>query len=248
MRHRTLRVCLALLLLPTLLLLCSACGSRTEEGQTAQPTVIEEGAAARQEEQAETGETGEADDAESGRQPDPFPDKGEAATPADLDDALSRIDSYYFEQSVPYPSGQVFMQVWYKDGRMKLVTSVDGYCLSESYYDYDKRTVVEVYPGSDQAVTRDFDPDADNAPKNPKMEDYTAAVLTGSEVVGRQLCQVLETAAGDKLWVSTKYGFPLRVEYTDSLGERYQVDYRNLSVNTLTDADLALPDGVQAEQ
>ena len=134
------------------------------------------------------------------------------------------------------------MQVWYKDGLMKLVTSSSGYGLTESYYDYNQGTVVDYYPGTQNtAYGRDFDPQGEYAPDNPKMEDYSTAVIVGSETVGRQTCQILETVSGDKLWVSTKYGFPLRVEYTDSLGERYQVDYRNLSINTVSDEDVSLP-------
>ncbi|MBR2783288.1 MAG: hypothetical protein IKD93_03745 [Firmicutes bacterium] len=229
------RAALCFLLSLLLLLLC-ACGSPEAEKE-AQPTVIEQGAAAHQENEAESSE----------RQPeDPFPDKGADSTVEDLTAALAKVESYYFEQSVPYPSGQVFMQVWYKDGLMKLVTSVDGYCLSESYYDYNQGTVVEFYPGSaGEAYGRAFDPGDANAPKNPKMEDYSAAALTGSETLGRQSCLILETDSGDRLWVGTRYGFPLRVEYTDSLGERYQVDYRNLSINTLSDEDVALPGDLQ---
>ena len=232
MSIRSPRVHMIVLLLLAALLLLPACGQSAPEPaeDPSQPTVIEQGAAAHQ------GGEGEAQPS------DPFPDKGEAATLEDLNEALAKVESYYFEQSVAYPSGQVFMQVWYKDGLMKLVTSVDGYCLTESYYDYEQGQVVDVSPGDRKAAYgRDFDPNSDTAPNNPKMEDYTAAALTGGETVGRQYCQIVETASGDKLWVSTKYGFPLRVEYTDSLGERYQVDYKNLSINTVSDEDVALP-------
>ena len=232
MSIRSPRVHMIVLLLLAALLLLPACGQSAPEPaeDPSQPTVIEQGAAAHQ------GEEGTA-------QPtDPFPDKGEAATLEDLNEALAKVESYYFEQSVAYPSGQVFMQVWYKDGLMKLVTSVDGYCLTESYYDYKQGQVVDVSPGDrTSAYGRDFDPNSENAPNNPKMEDYTAAELTGGETVGRQYCQIVETDSGDRLWVSTKYGFPLRVEYTDSLGERYQVDYKNLSINTVSDEDVAMP-------
>ena len=231
MSIRSPRVHMIVLLLLAALLL-PACGQSAPEPaeDPSQPTVIEQGAAAHQ------GGEGEAQPS------DPFPDKGEAATLEDLNEALAKVESYYFEQSVAYPSGQVFMQVWYKDGLMKLVTSVDGYCLTESYYDYKQRQVVDVSPGNrTSAYGRDFAPNSENAPNNPKMEDYTAAELTGGETVGRQYCQIVETPSGDKLWVSTKYGFPLRVEYTDSLGERYQVDYKNLSINTVSDEDVAMP-------
>ena len=232
MSIRSPRVHMIVLLLLAALLLLPACGQSAPEPaeDPSQPTVIEQGAAAHQ------GGEGEAQPS------DPFPDKGEAATLEDLNEALAKVESYYFEQSVAYPSGQVFMQVWYKDGRMKLVTSVDGYCLTESYYDYEQGQVVDVSPGDrTSAYGRDFDPNSENAPNNPKMEDYTAAELTGGETVGRQYCQIVETDSGDKLWVSTKYGFPLRVEYTDSLGERYQVDYKNLSINSVSDEDVAMP-------
>lgn len=226
--HMVIGLLLAAFLLP-------ACGGvEQEEDQSLRPTVIEEGAATRQEEDAGPSLS------------DPFPDKGEAASLEDLAAALEKVESYYFEQSVAYPQGQVFMQVWYKDGLMKLVTSVSGYGLTESYYDYGRGTVVDHYPGAlPAAYGRSFDPDGPNAPKNPKMEDYSTARDVGSETVGRQLCRVLETVSGDKLWVSTKYGFPLRVEYTDSLGERYKVDYRNLSINTVRDEDVTIPDDLQ---
>ena len=233
MSIRSLRFLITALFLLAALLL-PACSGPDEESGPSQPTVIEEGAEAHHEEDAEQ------------TPKDIFPDKGEAATIEDLEAALAKVESYYFEQSVAYPEGQVFMQVWYKDGLMKLITSVSGYGLTESYYDYNNGTVVDYYPGAmPTAYGRGFDPAAENAPKNPKMEDYSTAAIVGSETVGRQLCQILETASGDKLWVGTKYGFPLRVEYTDSLGERYQVDYRNLSVNSVSDEEVTIPGDLQ---
>ena len=233
MSIRSLRFLITALFLLAALLL-PACSGADEESEPATPVVIEEGAEAHHEEDAE--QTPE----------DVFPDKGEAATIEDLQEALSKVESYYFEQSVEYPEGQVFMQVWYKDGLMKLITSVSGYGLTESYYDYNNGTVVDYYPGAmPTAYGRGFDPAEPNAPKNPKLEDYSTADIIGSETVDRQLCQILETASGDKLWVGTKYGFPLRVEYTDSLGERYQVDYRNLSVNSVSDEEVTIPGDLQ---
>ena len=233
-----------LLLLTLAAFMLAACGGVTEEEQEdSQPTVIEQGAAARQD---EAGQTEEDEEADVPAPEDIFPDKGQDATLEDLAAALDKVESYYFEQSVAYPEGHVFMQVWYKDGLMKLVTSVSGYGLTESYYDYDRGTVVDYYPGAvETASGREFDPEGPNAPKNPKMEDYSTATVVGSETVNRQFCQILETVTGDKLWVSTKYGFPLRVEYTDSLGERYNVDYKNLSINTVSDKDVAIPADLQ---
>lgn len=225
-----------LILLLALVLLLSCCGQpQPAEEEPSQPTVIEQGAAARE-------ETTREEEEEENIPAEPFPDKGEETTVEDLTAALENIDSYYFEQSVAYPEGQVFMQVWYKEGRMKLVTSAYGYGLTESYYDYGQGLVVDYSPGAmTTAYGRSFDPNGDNAPTNPKMEDYSTATVLGFESVGRQTCLVLQTLSGDKLWVSTKYGFPLRVEFTDSLGERYQVDYKNLAINQVDDEDVSIP-------
>lgn len=232
------RICkllLLLLLLVTALLLCACGPEQPPEPVADQPTVIE------------PGKSGQAQDPAS-QETDPeqpeeeFPDKAELATAADLTAALAKVESYYFEQSVAYPEGAVFMQVWYKDGLMKLVSSVDGYGLTESYYDYHHGTVVDYYPGVSETARRsNFDFEGENAPTNPKLESYHDDEIIGGESIGRQYCLILQTAYGDKLWVGTKYGFPLRVEYTDSLGERYTVDYKNVSVNTVSDQDVALP-------
>ena len=171
-----------------------------------------------------------------------FADKGEQTTVDDLTAAQAKIKSYYFEQTIPYADASVFLQVWYCDNKMKVITSVGGQGLSEFYYDYDEMSVISYSPGdSDTAIKMDFDPQSLDAPDNPVADDYGNCVLLGNEKINRQLCYILQTPSGDKLWVGTKYGFPLQVEFVDHLGDLYTVQYRNLEINTLSAKDVAVP-------
>ena len=189
----------------------------------------------------------EADDSEDAESDVPiFVDRGEASTLEDITANLALIDSYYFEQNVPYVDGHVYMQIWYKDGLMKLVTSVDGYGLSEYYYDYNEGTVINYAPGNDApAMKMSFDPNGGDAPDNPKLRDYQTCTVEGFETVDRQLCMVLVTPEGSKLWVSTETGFPLQVYYEDSLGDLWTVQYKNIRLNDVLETELLLDPSVE---
>lgn len=183
---------------------------------------------------------------EEGTDPDEqimkFIDKGDATTIADLEAAQAKIQSYYFEQTIPYTNASVFVRVWYYNNKMKVISSVDGYVLTEFYYNYDDMTMISYSPAdSDKAVMMDFDINGADAPGNPLSDDFSTSILVGSEELARQLCFIVETATGDKKWISTKYGFPLQVEFVDHLGDQYTVGYRNVKINTVTEEAVEFP-------
>jgi hypothetical protein len=173
-----------------------------------------------------------------------FVDRGAETTVADLSRAQAKITSFYFEQRMEYADGAVFLQVWYAAGRMKLLSSVDGYGLSEFYYDYEQQTMIRYYPGSGEDATQEhFDPHSADAPNNPVSEDYESYTLLGAEEIDRQYCLILQTPQGDKLWVGTKYGFPLKTEYVDETsGFTRSSLYKNVKINTITEEDVAPPE------
>lgn len=238
-----------LCLLPCLLLvfsLLTACGDSDDtlspHEPDMEPVVIEPGLPERD------------DDGDSPEQPpkidnpEDFPDPGAEATLESVSEALFKIKSYYFEQEMPYLNTSVFMQVWYKDGYMRMLSSMDGYMLSENFYDYNQGTITiysAVSGGPAQRMSFDFS--SDEAPQNPVMEDYSLCTLLGSEEINGQICLILETPTGDKLWVGTQYGFPLQVEFTDSLGDRFVSSYNNIRINTLEDADVQPPAQMEIE-
>lgn len=233
-----------LLLLTAVLfsLLAASCDDTPEvpnETDDRQPIVIEEGINQHAAEEELSGEEEEIAQEESGVE---FEDKGEATTVEDLIAAQAKISSFYFEQTVAYPNGHVFLQVWYKDENMRLFSSQGGYGMAEEFYDYETGTVISHQPGSDEpAEMYTFDKTSPDAPDNPVMNDYSAYTLLGGEEIDHQYCLILEAPNGDLVWVSTKYGFPLQTEYTDSLGDRLTTKYKNISINTVTDEDVLPP-------
>ena len=223
-------------------LLAAGCGEEPQaapEVEERQPLIIEEGInqpAAEEPQQQPDAQTPADEPAVE------FADKGEATTVEDLIAAQAKITSFYFEQTVEYPNGRVFIQVWYKDEKMRLISSQGGYGMAEEFYDYEAGTLITHAPGSDEpAVLFAFDKTSPDAPDNPVMNDYSTYTLVGGEEIDRQYCLILEAPNGDLVWVSTKYGFPLQTEYTDSLGDRLTAKYKNVSINTVKDSDVMPP-------
>ena len=240
-RKRMIKKSTLLFLLALVLVYAAACNQQPDAGETPlngeEPSVIEPGVSEDDPEEEDPGE--EETDVEPVEE---FVDLGEATTVEHLITAQQKITSYYFEQHIEYLNGHVFIQVWYKDGKMKLISSVDGYGLTENYYDYNEGTIINYSPSSGTAATMmDFDEHAEDAPDNPVKDDYAAYTLVGSETIDRQYCLILETPEGDLLWVGTKYGFPLQVEFTDSMGEHLISQYKNVSINTVSDEDVEPP-------
>ena len=214
---------------------CSSDGGQTDEDE---PIVIEPGVV--NEDNTPDEETPVVDTPE-----EEFVDKGEETTIDDLVAAQEKITSYYFEQTIPYAYGSVSLNVWYADNKMKVVANSASGEINESYYDYDEMTMIYYNPAEgNQAIKMDFNPNSEDAPDNPKDENYAACTLLGKEELEGQLCYILQTAIGDKLWVSTKYGFPMQVEFVDHLGDTYTVAYHNIEINTISAAEVAIPDNV----
>ncbi|MEG2212422.1 MAG: hypothetical protein RRY35_00810, partial [Clostridiales bacterium] len=154
-------------------------------------------------------------------------------------------ESYYFEQTMPYVDGSVNIKVWYKDNKMKMVSSMDNVGVSEMYYDYNDHTVISYTPSEgNTAVKMMFSPGDPDLPEEPKSDNYQNYTVIATEDINGQVCRVLQTDVGDKLWISTLYGMPLQVEFTDSLGDRYMVTYENLRINDITDDEIAMPANV----
>ena len=232
---------LMILLAVSSLVLIAGCDDDSQPAQGDEPVIIEPGLS--QDEQNEDGNTHGQQEGEFA-----FTDKGEKTTVEDLALAQSNIKSYYFEQTIHYSESSVFLRVWYCDNKMKVITSADGSLQSVFYYDYDQLTQITYSPAdNDIAIGMVFDPASVDAPDNPLDDDYLQCTLLGSEIIDRQLCYIMQTAEGDKLWVSTLYGFPLQVEFVDHLGDNYTVAYRNIEINTITADQVEFPDDLQVE-
>ena len=221
---------------PLLILMLILCGCSTETTVDEDDIVI-----------LEPGNPEDAQDNEQGSESEiKFIDKGEFTTIEDLTAAQAKISSYYYEQRIPYTDASVFIRVWYADNSMKVISSVDGYVLTEFYYDFDEMTMISYSPAdSDTGIKVGFSLDSEEAPDNPLALDYPTLNHTGTEDVNRQLCYIFENTNGEKYWISTEYGFPLQKEFSDHLGERYTISYKNIKINTVSADQVAVPEEMQ---
>ncbi|MDO4581145.1 MAG: hypothetical protein Q4B96_00980 [Bacillota bacterium] len=215
------------LTLPVAALFFCACAPQAEPAAEPEPQIIEPGVSGEQQ----------------------IIDSGIADEQQQVFDTLSglqsQITSFYYEQSVPYPDGQVFMQVWRKDQLMKVVSSSGGYLLTEFYYDFTAHTVLSYSPGDNEtALLTSFDPESGDLPDDPTREDFSQCSYLGRELVDGVLCYKLAAPQDETLWIDPNTGFPLQISYTDSLGEKYTVRYENIQLNNISDADVAAPDDI----
>ena len=234
------RIAWLLLLLAILLLCCSACDRNEEDTVIDDPIVITPGV------QDDLDQDPDADEEEQDEAQEEFPDKGTESDVNDLVIALSKVQSYYYEKSMPYVDGTIDVQVWYYDGKMKYTMSDATHGDIHTYYDYQEQTRISYTPAMGNTAVKDhfsiYDEDLPAEPKSYQYYDYT---VHGFETVDGQTCMMLETPSGDMLWISTRYGFPLQERFTDPQGDVYTVALQNLSINTVSESDVTLPDGVE---
>ncbi len=178
---------------------------------------------------------------------DQFTDNGRETTVDDLLTARSKIESYYYEQTIAYASGSANIKTWYMGGKVKIISSVGDAGEDISYYDCADHTVVSYSPDNDyHAVQTSFDDQDLDILIDEEDYDYRDWEASGFDTIEDQCCMILENSNGNKYWVSTKYGIPLQVEFTDSFtGERLKVGYQNFRINSLDQSEVEIPDDLQ---
>ena len=222
----------------------SACGGTEKEPPEPQQVILEPGA-------TQSGPATSAPPETPGPEEPPeeeegFVDMGLASTLKDLMANKEKIHSYYFEYATSDEYGEMFVRTWYKDGLMKIVRSFpDGDEIFE-YFIYEELALVSYAPAYDSSGTKIyFKPDDPYIPRNHLSNDYGQYSALSTESIGGQTCRVIEKRGerrGEKLWVSTLYGFPLQAELIDpGSGERRTEIYENLTLNQVEYTDVLIP-------
>ena len=229
---------LLIMLLLAAIALCCSCGKEKEEQP--QQVILEPGLTEKEpvtpEPQAEPEPV-----AEEG---DDFADKGRASTIDDLMANKEKIQSYYFEQTITTAFGDIFVKTWYTNGQMKIISTYEDGEENREYFDCEKLILVFHAPAVDdfgRMIT--FEPGDTEMPKNYLASDYHDFRVVDSDSIEGQTCRVLDTRHGEKLWVSTKHGFPLQREFTDTdSGGQYTVAFENIVFNQVKYEDVAIPE------
>lgn len=238
------RRCANMLLLVSLLITAaalSACNNGDKPSGEPQPVIIEPGVKTEPSPEEEPAP----EQSPLPEQPaEDFVDLGRASTLDDLMDNKAKIESYYFEQTISYGDGDIHVKTWYKGGVMKIVSSYPGAPESIDYYDCYTRELVTYTPSSSgkNAMLITYDEGDPELPDNPLDYNYHDYRVLETDSIDGQVCRVLESRDGVKLWVNTKYGFPMQVEFTDAQSEEhFVVPYENIVINQVTDEDVSMP-------
>jgi hypothetical protein len=172
-----------------------------------------------------------------------FIDLGRASTLDDLMANKEKIHSYYFEQTVNASYGEMSVQTWYADGWMKIVNIFSDGEENIDYINCEHMFSISLAPATrDYGILMYFEPDDPDMPENYLSNDYHQYRVVDTESINGQNCRVLESRQGKKLWVSTKYGFPLQVEFTDPTNEEhFIITYENIIFNQTRYEDVAVP-------
>lgn len=247
------RNCVAILLIALLIAaipLSSACGGKDKNAPPPQEVILEPGLTSGEPDAAAQADTPEPTEEEPSDPADlsegDFIDLGRASTLNDLMANKERIRSYYFEQT----QDDIFIRTWYADGWMKIILSfADGEEETE-YIDCENRILVSYMPAvGDYGILETFAEGDPNLPVNHLNNDYHEFRVVDTDNIEGQVCRVLEGRQGEKLWVSTKYGFPLQVEFIDPTnGKQYIVPYENLTLNQVLYEDVIIPEDLDIYQ
>jgi outer membrane lipoprotein-sorting protein len=230
-----------MILLLTSMLIFSACSSNKEkEAQQPQEVILEPGLIKKEPDTPAQPETSEQESPTTAD--DVFIDKDRASTLDDLMANKEKIQSYYYDFSITDDYGEMLIRVWYKDGLMKIVREFPDGDTEIEYFNCKNLTLVSHTPAfDDYGIMTTFEPGDPNMPKDHLSNDYHQFRLLDTESIDGQTCRVMENK-DEKLWISTKYGFPLQREYSDpTTNEHVTAIFENITFNQVKYEEVVIP-------
>lgn len=269
---RKMLFCLAVLLVAGLLL--SGCGTSNDATITDEPSVEQEESQEASSEASQEASTAASPEASSDPSPAASPEApttakpeaSPAASPAAGQEATAKsgddvsaifakaatISSMSFDFTVTSDEGKMTGKACVKGTKMKTETTVEG---EKMIYIYDSKSgdVITYFPEQNMAMKTNFSKEMGGLIQIPaEYSDNTASEdikTVGKETIDGLSCIVLnivdkENKEEYKMWVSEKYGIPVRVESTDENGKSV-IEYKNIKVGSVQDSEFELPKGVE---
>jgi len=163
----------------------------------------------------------------------------------------SAVDELYYEFVIAEGEKEEARgKAWVKGTRMKNEMTVNDETII-SIFDTAKAENLVYVEGMDMAMLSTFDPQALGAYDSPTNYsddlDLSSMKIVGTETYDGHKCKVIamtdeQGQEGAKMWVSEKYGIPLRIE--DEIAG-VTIEYKNLKVGSVPDDVFELPPGVK---
>ncbi len=149
------------------------------------------------------------------------------------------ISSCYFKHTI---NETLQVQTIYKGEKAQITTQFGQNQPTIDFYDWAAFVRITYSPGSAMGMMSKFDPNSVEIPRNFLLTDYHQYTSIGTEIINGQTCLIIENDS-EKLWISTLHGLPLQAEVFDYLSnEIFLVQYVDLTVNNITDQQIALPE------
>lgn len=164
-----------------------------------------------------------------------------------------KFDSMSFEYVIEDVYASAEGKVWTKGSKSKNEITMDGQTMI-IIVDFATDEAIVYYPQDNIATLEDLVPDMVGWYENPTnyYEDLDIAnvKMVGSETVDGYKCKIM-TVSNDKgevenkVWISEEYGIPLRIEAYYEDGVAGTLEYKNLKVEPVSEAEFKLPDNVE---
>lgn len=177
---------------------------------------------------------------------------GEESSVTEIFARAKDIESLYFEYVLTYGADKTEGKTWIKGKQFKNEICVEDQIIV-NIIDFDKATAYTYMPSQNTAMKIDIDMINIEELKNPteytkNIDPQLFRVVETTMYEGHQ-CKVIvltneEVQEETKMWVSEKYGIPLRVE-TTSEGSTSVLEYKNLQVGSVADEAFTIPQGVE---
>ena len=159
---------------------------------------------------------------------------------------MDQITSYYMEETIVYPDYTMMSQTWRLGDVTKCQVSMNGRPVSVFFYDWDSLTYLTSSYGDTKAVQMPLSATDDLFTTDPMNMDFTAYTMVGVEMLDEQTCVKLIDGDVETLWLSTYDGMPVRMDFYDNLQDAvFTATYSNISLNTVTEADVAIPTNLE---
>jgi hypothetical protein len=190
-------------------------------------------------------------------------DNPSLAGASDVASILARIagpDTLYYEYERFIGQDSTVGKLWRKDGRIRDESIMWG-VTTVILNDTNTKRGYEYYPADNVAYDMDFSPEYTFYLYD--LHGYYASIdmekvrIVGTETYDGLACTVLSIAdengnEREKLWVSEKYGFPVKTETKETEGFleglTWVMECKNIKTEDISDSVFEFPQGVQIEQ
>lgn len=163
-----------------------------------------------------------------------------------------KFDSMSFEYVIEDIYASAEGKVWAKGSKSKNEMTMEGQTMI-TIVDFATDEAIVYFPQDNIATLENLVPEMVGWYENPTNYyddlDIANVKIVGTETVDGYKCKIMtvSNAKGEvesKVWVSEEYGIPLRIEAYYEDGVVGTLEYKNLEVGSVSDAEFKLPDNV----